>query len=97
MLIHAMEVCGITGTFSRSCEVSMEVLRDNRESLMAVLEAFVYDPLIAWRLTTANQPGGRVNEPGDVDEYTKQRKSKANETEILNGESGIEVCNVDTG
>ena len=89
MLIHAMEVCGITGTFSRSCEVSMEVLRDNRESLMAVLEAFVYDPLIAWRLTTANQPGGRVNEPGDVDEaaYAKQRKSKANETEILNGQS----------
>ncbi len=28
----------------------MEVLRDNKDSLMAVLEAFVYDPLIAWRL-----------------------------------------------
>jgi FKBP12-rapamycin complex-associated protein len=70
----------------------MEVLRDNRESLMAVLEAFVYDPLIAWRLTTANQPGGRVNEAGEgMDEgnYAKQRKSKANETEILNGASMI--------
>ncbi len=29
----------------------MTVLRDNKESLMAVLEAFVYDPLINWRLT----------------------------------------------
>ncbi len=28
----------------------MRVLRDNKESLMAVLEAFVYDPLINWRL-----------------------------------------------
>ena len=28
----------------------MHVLRDNKESLMAVLEAFVYDPLINWRL-----------------------------------------------
>ena len=28
----------------------MTVLRDNKESLMAVLEAFVYDPLINWRL-----------------------------------------------
>jgi serine/threonine-protein kinase mTOR len=28
----------------------MNVLRDNKESLMAVLEAFVYDPLINWRL-----------------------------------------------
>lgn len=86
MLIHAMEVCGITGTFSRSCEVSMEVLRDNRESLMAVLEAFVYEPLIAWRLTATNQPGGRVNTEQDMDEVS-QRKTKANETEILGGES----------
>jgi FKBP12-rapamycin complex-associated protein len=65
----------------------MEVLRENRESLMAVLEAFVYDPLIAWRLTATNQPGGRVNAEQDVDEaVARQRKSKANETEILNGE-----------
>ena len=28
----------------------MKVLRENKESLMAVLEAFVYDPLINWRL-----------------------------------------------
>ena len=28
----------------------MQVLRANKESLMAVLEAFVYDPLINWRL-----------------------------------------------
>ena len=28
----------------------MQVVRDNKESLMAVLEAFVYDPLINWRL-----------------------------------------------
>ena len=28
----------------------MQVLRDSKESLMAVLEAFVYDPLINWRL-----------------------------------------------
>ena len=93
MLIHAMEVCGITGTFSRSCEVSMEVLRENRESLMAVLEAFVYDPLIAWRLNATNQPGGRVAEAGAEDEYAKQRKSKANETEILNEADRAEVKN----
>jgi len=31
----------------------MQVLRANKESLMAVLEAFVYDPLINWRLVQA--------------------------------------------
>ena len=89
MLIHAMEVCGINGTFSRSCEVSMEVLRENRESLMAVLEAFVYDPLLAWRLTAANQPGGRVTDEKEIAEdgvNARQRKNKANEADVLGGE-----------
>eukprot|EP01012_Entosiphon_sulcatum_P054443 TRINITY_DN7521_c0_g1_i1.p1 TRINITY_DN7521_c0_g1~~TRINITY_DN7521_c0_g1_i1.p1 ORF type:complete len:2724 (+),score=384.89 TRINITY_DN7521_c0_g1_i1:801-8174(+) len=50
MLVHAMEACGIEGTFLHTCERVMKVLRKNRDSLMAMLEAFVYDPLIAWRL-----------------------------------------------
>ncbi len=45
-----MQVSGIEGSFRNTCEISMKVLRDNKESLMAVLEAFVYDPLITWRL-----------------------------------------------
>lgn len=45
-----MQVSGIEGSFRITCEISMKVLRDNKESLMAVLEAFVYDPLITWRL-----------------------------------------------
>jgi FKBP12-rapamycin complex-associated protein len=28
----------------------MEVLRKNKDSLLAVLEAFVWDPLVNWRL-----------------------------------------------
>lgn len=31
----------------------MTVLRNNKDSLMAVLEAFVYDPLLNWRLMEA--------------------------------------------
>lgn len=50
MLINAMEVTGIEGTYRRTCESVMSVLRRNKDSLMAVLEAFVYDPLLNWRL-----------------------------------------------
>jgi FKBP12-rapamycin complex-associated protein len=53
MLVNAMEVSGIEGTFRSTCEAVMRVLRKNKNSLMAVLEAFVYDPLINWRLLTA--------------------------------------------
>lgn len=53
MLINAMEVTGIEGTYRRTCESVMGVLRKNKDSLMAVLEAFVYDPLLNWRLLDA--------------------------------------------
>lgn len=53
MLINAMEVTGIEGTYRRTCESVMNVLRKNKDSLMAVLEAFVYDPLLNWRLLDA--------------------------------------------
>lgn len=48
MLTYAMEVSGIEGSFRITCENVMMVLRDNKESLMAILEAFAYDPLINW-------------------------------------------------
>jgi FKBP12-rapamycin complex-associated protein len=37
-----MEVSGIEGSFRSSCEDVMRVLRKNKNSVMAVLEAFVY-------------------------------------------------------
>ncbi|KAF9586443.1 phosphatidylinositol kinase- protein kinase tor1 [Lunasporangiospora selenospora] len=60
MLTNAMEVSGIEGNFRNTCENVMRVLRGNKESLMAVLEAFVYDPLINWRILTTSprQPMG---------------------------------------
>ena len=44
------QVTGIDGTYRKTCECVMSVLHRNRDSLMAVLEAFVYDPLLNWRL-----------------------------------------------
>ncbi|EDX04859.1 GD23862 [Drosophila simulans] len=57
MLIKAMEVTGIEGTYRRTCESVMLVLRRNKDSLMAVLEAFVYDPLLNWRLLDVDKKG----------------------------------------
>jgi len=50
MLTNAMEVTGIEGNFRQTCNNVMRVLRENKDSVMAVLEAFVYDPLLNWRL-----------------------------------------------
>ncbi|TID15752.1 hypothetical protein CANINC_004281 [Pichia inconspicua] len=48
MLSYAMEVSGIEGSFRITSENVMKVLRDSKDSLMAILEAFAYDPLINW-------------------------------------------------
>ncbi|KAK0422862.1 hypothetical protein QR680_007831 [Steinernema hermaphroditum] len=57
MLVQAMEVTGTEGNYRITCERVLRVMRHNRESLLAVLEAFVYDPLINWRLDTGkNKP-----------------------------------------
>ncbi|KAF3491110.1 phosphatidylinositol 3-kinase tor2 [Arthroderma uncinatum] len=56
MLTFAMEVSNIEGSFHITCEAVMRVIRENKESLMAVLEAFIHDPLINWRLGARESP-----------------------------------------
>ncbi len=48
----------------------MRVLRSNKESVTAMLEAFVHDPLINWRLLNTTEAAteaalGRTAGPGD--------------------------------
>lgn len=50
LTLFEMQATGIDGIYRMTCVKVMEVLRRNKDSLMAVLEAFVYDPLLNWRL-----------------------------------------------
>lgn len=43
----------------------MSVLRHNKDSLMAVLEAFVYDPLLNWRLMDSAPKAKRSKQTAD--------------------------------
>ena len=45
---HALGPTGVEGVFRSSCEDSLRELRSNQETLLTLLEAFVYDPLIDW-------------------------------------------------
>lgn len=52
----------------------MRVLRSNKDSVMAMLEAFVHDPLINWRLLntttdTAVDSSTPTNESGKLSQY----------------------------
>jgi serine/threonine-protein kinase ATR len=45
-MVDALGVTGYEGVFRRVCEITLEVLRGNRETLMSVLEPLVHDPLV---------------------------------------------------
>ncbi|KAJ2724502.1 hypothetical protein GGI07_001933 [Coemansia sp. Benny D115] len=47
-IVDAMGVTGYEGTFRKTCEMTLGLLRDNRDALMSVLEAFLHDPLVEW-------------------------------------------------
>lgn len=76
------QVSGIEGNFRTTCENVMRVLRSNKESVTAMLEAFVHDPLINWRLLNTNEataeaalrPGGQA---GGVDGMESAQPGKS--------------------
>ena len=54
LLVNAMEVSGVEGSYRLTCNHTMRVLRNDFHSLMAMLEAFVHDPLVDWKLLSTN-------------------------------------------
>jgi len=84
MLINAMEVSGIEGTFRFTCEKVMRVMRENKESLIAVLEAFVYDPIINWRLLTTSPDSTRTRDSSEYAQVSESVASSDSIPEVLN-------------
>ena len=75
MLVSAMEVSGVEGTFRITCEHVLRVLRDNKDNMMAVLEAFVHDPLINWRLLNRTTSPLAASTPSDAAAATESSES----------------------
>lgn len=47
-MVHAMGPLGVEGLFRKCCEITLKVLQEQKEPLMAVLKPLVYDPLVSW-------------------------------------------------
>ncbi|KAI9826145.1 MAG: serine/threonine-protein kinase M1 [Thelocarpon impressellum] len=59
-MVDAFGVYGYEGPFRKSCELTLQILRQNEDTLMTILETFVYDPTTDFigkkKRTTANVP-----------------------------------------
>merc|ERR1711874_351828 len=56
-MVDAFGPLGIEGPFRLACEISLSVMRKEKDLIMSVLRPFVYDPLVDW---TKSKAGGNV-------------------------------------
>ncbi|KAI0700624.1 hypothetical protein BC835DRAFT_1404834 [Cytidiella melzeri] len=47
-IVDGFGITGVEGVFRIACEITMQLLRDNKDCLMSVLDAFIHDPLVEW-------------------------------------------------
>lgn len=50
-LVAALGSTGVEGVFRKSCEKTMEVLRQNKKTILTILEVLLHDPLYSWTIT----------------------------------------------
>jgi FKBP12-rapamycin complex-associated protein len=79
VLVNAMEACGTEGTFKSTCEKVMNIMRSNKEVILALLEEFICDPIITWRLI--NESLSEINE----DEKPTGQTPQIRESKVLDG------------
>lgn len=73
-MIDAFGITGYEGVFRRVSEVTMRLLRENKETLRSVLESFIHDPLVEWgRKGKATQ--------GNMNDFSSDRSKE--ETRII--------------
>ncbi|XP_072111128.1 serine/threonine-protein kinase ATR isoform X3 [Mobula birostris] len=65
-MVHAMGPMGTEGLFRRACEVTLRLMRDQREPLMSVLKTFLHDPLVEWSKPVKGNTRVQPNETGEV-------------------------------
>ncbi|XP_028293251.1 serine/threonine-protein kinase ATR [Gouania willdenowi] len=63
---HAMGPMGTEGLFRQACEVTLRLMRDQREPLMSVLKTFLHDPLVEWSKQGKGLSKAQANETGEI-------------------------------
>lgn len=68
-LVDAMGYTKTEGVFRRCCEFTMDTLREERESIMTLLNVLRYDPLVNWSVTPTKAK--RMQENQDTNAATR--------------------------
>lgn len=87
-MLDAFGPTGADGVYTESLKLTMKTLRDNRDTLLSVLEPFINDPIIDWKRTRSSQSpkkssrASRMDMTQGQDRQTKEAKLSIN---VLDG------------
>ncbi len=81
-MVDAMGVMGVEGVFRPCCEFTMEVMRQQQDSILTLLQMLLYDPLYMWTITLQNRRGSpaRATNISFDDRGTDQLEDEVNES-----------------
>lgn len=75
-MLDAFGPTGSDGVYSGSLQAAMGTLRNNRDTLLSVLEPFIKDPVIDWKRYRSQQKSGKA--PSTQERQTKEAKRSIN-------------------
>ncbi|KXT05379.1 hypothetical protein AC578_10985 [Pseudocercospora eumusae] len=88
-IVDGMGVSKTEGVFRRCCEFTLEAVREDKESIMTLLNVLRYDPLVEWsvsplRAKRMQEESNRINNGiigGDTENSSKKREHSAGEAD----------------
>jgi len=60
-MVKAMGPLAYEGIFRKSCEMTMQLMRNQRDSFLSVLNTFLYDPLVEWKKESRKKASGETS------------------------------------
>ncbi|KXT14037.1 hypothetical protein AC579_10022 [Pseudocercospora musae] len=88
-IVDGMGVTKTEGVFRRCCEFTLDAVREDKESIMTLLNVLRYDPLVEWsvsplRAKRMQEESNRINNGmigGDAENSSKKREHSAGEAD----------------
>ncbi|CAH1170506.1 unnamed protein product [Phaedon cochleariae] len=88
-VVDGMGASGVEGIFRRSCEKTMEVLRQNSQTIITILEVLLYDPLYAWTVTSAEANKRQTDDEIDLRNLSNNLSEEENVTVNVTAERAL--------
>ncbi|GLC70545.1 hypothetical protein PLESTF_001002500 [Pleodorina starrii] len=66
-VVDGFGINGVEGVYRRCCEITLQVLRQHRDTLMTCAETFLHDPLVEWSSRPQGGKGAQMVQDGGLE------------------------------